>query len=429
MKSILITVLAIICLLSKQCLAFKTVYYLNNDSNGNIVQNENTIEQNNVDIINDTINNKEINDNISLNQDPKISNDNNTPINADNSNNQQQIENSQNHKHSEVIFGAIPVSIPKDDDSNFTAYLLGGVGFTSVAFIAVFGYKNYREVEEFEEINEILFVSDEEEDVIATPEKSKDGNALKRLSESFNLNIDNEDDDDSIIDKPEKTENGNALKRLSKTLSLGFGNKEDDEDSTIIEKPEKSKDGNALKRLSQTLNIAFGNKEDEDSVTSDKTEKSKSGNALKRLSKTLSLGFGNKEDEDFINNLPVVTESVNASNYSLAKNRAYKCHVEWAPLASDELVLSLGDLVCVKESYKDGYSLGYNLYTREDGIFPTCCLALPSENMIGSELVEEGKFVSILKRSTSKRKSKHNKRTSLIHSWGQKNELNSIITE
>jgi len=98
----------------------------------------------------------------------------------------------------------------------------------------------------------------------------------------------------------------------------------------------------------------------------------------------------------------LLSETSDAENYSLAKNRAYKCMVSWTPKNSDEIILRRGDLVCVKECFNDGYTLGRNLSTKFDGIFPTCCLCRPEQNIIGIELVKNGKFTAIPKRVTSK---------------------------
>jgi len=61
-------------------------------------------------------------------------------------------------------------------------------------------------------------------------------------------------------------------------------------------------------------------------------------------------------------------------NVTLPTNRAYKVVLPWDARCVDEIQLNCGDLVCIKECYQDGYSLGRNLTTRFDGIFPTCCL-------------------------------------------------------
>jgi len=99
----------------------------------------------------------------------------------------------------------------------------------------------------------------------------------------------------------------------------------------------------------------------------------------------------------------LLSETSDAENYSLAKNRAYKCMVAWTPKQADEIILRRGDLVCVKECFNDGYTLGRNLSTKFDGIFPTCCLCRPEQNVIGSELVVNGKFTAIPKRVNSKK--------------------------
>ncbi|KAG4086704.1 hypothetical protein H8356DRAFT_1733663 [Neocallimastix lanati (nom. inval.)] len=366
MKSIFIVALSTVCLLSKHSLAYGTDF-INNGSTVNNYQNQNNFGQDNVaGIINEIPNNNGPTVNTYSNQNNNFQNKNfqnnnfqnsnfqnnniqnngnqydlnqsysnqntntnnvvNTPINTPYTNNQQ-TEIPQTSQKAQNATEAIPGSSQKNEGSNATAYLLGGVGFTSVAFIAAFGYKNYRQSAEFNRIrNEFL-------------------------AGRSNITI------------PEKAKKSNTLRRLSRSLSLSFVNR----------------------------------------------------------------------DDAFINDKPVVSESVNASNYSLTKNRAYKCHVAWTPLVSDEIILRRGDLVCVKESYNDGYSLGRNLSTKFDGIFPTCCLTTQNEQIMGSELVKNGKFVSVLKRSSSKNKVKRTRRassvSSVLPSWVQKTELSSILTQ
>ncbi|ORX78210.1 hypothetical protein BCR32DRAFT_295166 [Anaeromyces robustus] len=341
MKSIFVTALATICLLCKQGLAYENVQYANTENTvnqyqnqGNYVQNNNNyensytnsninqnnaVQNNQMDAI-ETMNqdvNQYINQNLNNNNNLPVNNYANTNINYNNNVPQQQQQQQ-------------PTVIPetqKEERSNTSSYVLGGIGFTGVAFIAAFGYKNYK--------------------------KSVDLNKFKEeiLTES------------SAITKPEKAKKSNTLTRLSRSLSLSFVNR----------------------------------------------------------------------DDAFIDDKPVVSESLYSKNFSLTKNRAYKCHVAWTPLVSDEIILRRGDLVCVKESFSDGYSLGRNLSTKFDGIFPTCCLTNQKDQIMGSELIKNGKFVSILKRTTSKNKAKRTRRASsvsaVLPSWVQKTELTSILTQ
>lgn len=77
-------------------------------------------------------------------------------------------------------------------------------------------------------------------------------------------------------------------------------------------------------------------------------------------------------------------EGAKRLNVTLPTNRAYKVVLPWDARCVDEIQLNCGDLVCIKECYQDGYSLGRNLTTRFDGIFPTCCL-----DNIGSAINQE----------------------------------------
>jgi len=94
-------------------------------------------------------------------------------------------------------------------------------------------------------------------------------------------------------------------------------------------------------------------------------------------------------------------------NVVLPTNRAYKVVLPWDARCVDEIQLNCGDLVCIKECYQDGYSLGRNLTTRFDGIFPTCCL-----DNIGSSVnqAEVSKWQSVGMYSLPKRSVKPTKK-------------------
>jgi len=81
-------------------------------------------------------------------------------------------------------------------------------------------------------------------------------------------------------------------------------------------------------------------------------------------------------DEPSFSSNEVSDDSFSSVEYSvtLPTNRAYKVILPWNARCVDEIQLNCGDLVCIKKCYEDGYSLGRNLSTRFDGIFPTCCL-------------------------------------------------------
>ncbi|KAG4094941.1 hypothetical protein H8356DRAFT_1690019 [Neocallimastix lanati (nom. inval.)] len=94
-------------------------------------------------------------------------------------------------------------------------------------------------------------------------------------------------------------------------------------------------------------------------------------------------------------------------NVILPTNRAYKVVLPWDARCVDEIQLNCGDLVCIKECYQDGYSLGRNLTTRFDGIFPTCCL-----DNIGSSINQQevAKWQSVGMYSLPKRSVKPTKK-------------------
>ncbi|KAG4103176.1 hypothetical protein H8356DRAFT_1304756 [Neocallimastix lanati (nom. inval.)] len=68
-------------------------------------------------------------------------------------------------------------------------------------------------------------------------------------------------------------------------------------------------------------------------------------------------------------------------NSFLPINHAYKATLPWSPKHLDEITLKVGDIVCIKKCYSDGYSYGRNVTNRVDGIFPTCCLSSMDESI------------------------------------------------
>ncbi len=62
-------------------------------------------------------------------------------------------------------------------------------------------------------------------------------------------------------------------------------------------------------------------------------------------------------------------------------NHAYKSTLPWSPKHLDEIKLHVGDIVCVKKCFSDGYSYGRNVTTRVEGIFPTSCLSSMEEKI------------------------------------------------
>jgi len=68
-------------------------------------------------------------------------------------------------------------------------------------------------------------------------------------------------------------------------------------------------------------------------------------------------------------------------NSFLPINHAYKVTLPWNPKHLDEIKLKVGDIVCIKKCYSDGYSYGRNVTNRVDGIFPTCCLSSMEESI------------------------------------------------
>jgi len=84
-------------------------------------------------------------------------------------------------------------------------------------------------------------------------------------------------------------------------------------------------------------------------------------------------------------------------------NHAYKATLPWTPKHLDEVKLSVGDIVCIKKCFSDGYSYGRNVTTRIDGVFPTCCLSSMDES-IDQAAIEEwvnSGMIKTKKRTTS----------------------------
>jgi len=84
-------------------------------------------------------------------------------------------------------------------------------------------------------------------------------------------------------------------------------------------------------------------------------------------------------------------------------NKAYKTTLPWNPQHVDEIQLNVGDIVCAKKCYSDGYSYGRNVTTRVEGVFPTCCLSA-MEDSIDQAAIEDWVntgMIDIKKRTTS----------------------------
>lgn len=90
-----------------------------------------------------------------------------------------------------------------------------------------------------------------------------------------------------------------------------------------------------------------------------------------------------KEDDKYFKTLCPTKKNV----AFLPINHAYKATLPWTPKHIDEVELSMGDLVCIKKCYSDGYSYGRNVTSRVDGVFPTCCLSTMDES-IDQEKIE-----------------------------------------
>lgn len=206
-------------------------------------------------------------------------------------------------------------------------------------------------------------------------------------------------DENKIID--EKTQNGTPEKKdCSKTIYCGL----------------------AVTTIAFAFFVGVGYKNfRKDKVDINNKENINENNSVKRNSTVIQMET-------------ILTESNNTIKCStLTKNRAYKCIVAWDPQQQDEIILHRGDLVCVRECYDDGYTLGRNLSTKFDGVFPTCCLAQSGQKTVeNNEFIKNGKFISIPKRVSSKQNPiKHAKRASrgisIIPNWTKAAELNALL--
>jgi len=103
----------------------------------------------------------------------------------------------------------------------------------------------------------------------------------------------------------------------------------------------------------------------------------------------------NNEESFTIRNITKESITSNNDNHSLKKdvaflpiNHAYKSILPWNPKHLDEIKLNVGDIVCVKKCYSDGYSYGRNVTSRVEGVFPTCCLS-SMEELIDQAAIED----------------------------------------
>jgi hypothetical protein len=179
MKSVFITVLATVCLLANRTLAHENIEDMDLEEILDTFQDPNNffINENNT----------------------SVDNSNTNEVNSTNNSNQETV--AQNENINIVVpqpepQANIPVEQPLpeyDDNSTNThakACVLGGVGFTSVALIAFYGYKNKKRTTEIDEVTrELLFESEENGLDITMPKKLKKTNSINRLSKSINLSF------------------------------------------------------------------------------------------------------------------------------------------------------------------------------------------------------------------------------------------------
>ncbi|ORX59106.1 hypothetical protein BCR36DRAFT_316949 [Piromyces finnis] len=280
----------------------------------------------------------------------------------------------------------------------------------TLAFICIFAHRTlaHENIENMD-LEEILDTFQDPDNIIMNNNYNNNSNSNEKV-ENSNININQETNTMNDIQTellvsqpfPEYNDNsGNTGAKIYVLSGVGFTSV-----ALIAFLGYKNFRKNAeLDEMKKELLFESMEENRNDISMPDRVKQTKS---INRLSKSLSLNLSDIFNEE----KPVVSSSIYSDNYSLVKNRAYKCHFNWSPFNSDEIILKCGDLICVKESYDDGYSLGRNLYTRFYGIFPTCCLSTPEEKMMGSELIKEGEFESILKRTSSKNMTKRSRRAS-----------------
>ncbi|KAJ3028075.1 UNVERIFIED_CONTAM: Sorbin and SH3 domain-containing protein 2 [Siphonaria sp. JEL0065] len=70
--------------------------------------------------------------------------------------------------------------------------------------------------------------------------------------------------------------------------------------------------------------------------------------------------------------------SINVANTGKAKSpsdKTFDVIYDFSPVNSDEIVLRVGDHVAIKQEYDDGWALGVNLSSTDEGLFPLDCLS------------------------------------------------------
>ncbi|KAJ3394634.1 hypothetical protein HDU92_006739 [Lobulomyces angularis] len=72
----------------------------------------------------------------------------------------------------------------------------------------------------------------------------------------------------------------------------------------------------------------------------------------------------------------------NDDNFVGARNitETLQAHYDYVPNLSDEITLYVGDPVLIKQRFDDGWCLGYNMTTKEEGSFPIACVG-PYNNL------------------------------------------------
>ena len=101
-----------------------------------------------------------------------------------------------------------------------------------------------------------------------------------------------------------------------------------------------------------------------------------------------STSKSNYSNEKYSNNAPGISDAPVAETMQVIYN--------YVPNLSDEVYLYVGDPVLVKAKFDDGWALGYNMTTKQEGSFPLACVGPFNNGQRGAGQAEFGQRHSSL---------------------------------
>jgi len=191
---------------------------------------------------------------------------------------------------------------------------------------------------------------------------------ISYISNSNENEIDNESDNSKVIIEDDK-------KELLRSMKLTVDNKEKKNEHKENKIQEKTIEANSYLIMNNTKSFNFSN-----NIQMDDLDNSLNLTNIESINSTQDL----IDENNNINpkHLSKRTSTIiNTDQESLLSHSDENIQViaGYDARELDELTLQIGDVITVKEVYSDGWGIGINNSTNEQGIFPIVCLARKPE--------------------------------------------------